>query len=186
MRRAGDRVRIVAQLIDAATDRHLWAETYDRQLTDIFAIQTDVALQIAAALKAELSPDERTRIRREPTADVQAYQLYLQGRHCYTRYTEESIRKGIEYFQQAIAADPEYALAHVGLALWPTPSSRRGEGGGAVRPDEAYHLGHGGRHERHWRSTPSWARRTRCWRCSGWSTTSTGPAPRRSSSWRSS
>ena len=56
MRRAGDRVRIVAQLIDASTERHLWAETYDRQLTDIFAIQTDVALQIAAALKAELSP----------------------------------------------------------------------------------------------------------------------------------
>jgi TolB-like protein len=67
VRRAGDRVRIVAQLIDAATDRHVWAETYDRQLTDIFAIQTDVSLHIAAALRAELSPDERTRIRREPT-----------------------------------------------------------------------------------------------------------------------
>jgi len=81
VRRAGDRVRIVAQLIHASTERHLWAETYDRQLTDIFAIQTDVALQIAAALKAELSLDERTRIRREPTANVQAYQLCLQGRH---------------------------------------------------------------------------------------------------------
>src|SRR5207244_5408806 len=110
-RRAGDRVRIVAQLVDAATSQHLWAETYDRGLTDIFAIQTDVALQIAAALKAELSREERTRIHREPTADVHAYQLYLQGRHCYTRYTDESIRKGIEYFGQAIGADAGYAMA---------------------------------------------------------------------------
>jgi serine/threonine-protein kinase len=117
VRRAGDRVRIVAQLIDAEADRHLWSETYDRQLTDIFAIQTDVALQIAAALKAELSPAERNRIHREPTSDVHAYQLYLQGRHCYSRGTEEGFRKGIEYFRQAIAADPDYAMAHVGVAL---------------------------------------------------------------------
>ena len=123
VRRAGDRVRIVAQLIDAATDQHLWAETYDRQLTDIFAIQTDVALQIATALRAELSPDERTRIRRKPTDNVHAYQLYLQGRHCYSRYTEESIQKGIEYFRQALAADPGYALAYVAWH-WPMESSR--------------------------------------------------------------
>jgi TolB-like protein/Tfp pilus assembly protein PilF len=140
VRRAGDRVRIVAQLIDAATDRHLWAETYDRQLTDIFAIQTDVALQIATALKAELSLGERTRIHREPTADVHAYQLYLQGRHCYTRYTEESIQKGIDYFGKAIAADPDYALAHAGLAL-AYAELAAGVGGTSVLPDEAYHKG---------------------------------------------
>jgi serine/threonine-protein kinase len=138
VRRAGDRVRIVAQLIDAEADRHLWAETYDRQLTDIFAIQTDVALQIASALKAELSLDERTRIRREPTSDVQAYQLYLQGRHCYTRYTEESIKKGIDYYERAIAADPEYALAYAGIAL-ANGELAAGQGGGSIRPDEAYH-----------------------------------------------
>src|SRR5439155_269152 len=103
VRRAGDRVRIVAQLIDADTDQHLWAETYDRQLTDVFAIQTDVALQIAAALQAELSADERTRIHKEPTRDLQAYQLYLQGRHCLVKFTEPGIRRGIEYFEQAIA-----------------------------------------------------------------------------------
>jgi serine/threonine protein kinase/Flp pilus assembly protein TadD len=137
VRRAGDRVRIVAQLIDAATDRHLWAETYDRQLTDIFAIQTDVALQIAAALRAELSLDEQTRIHREPTADLHAYQLYLQGRHCYTRYTDESIRKGIGYYQRAIAADPSYALAHAGVAL-AYAELAAGAGGGTMRPDEAY------------------------------------------------
>ena len=139
VRRAGDRVRIVAQLIDAETDRHLWAETYDRQLTDIFAIQTDVALQIASALEAELSRDERTRIHREPTANLHAYQLYLQGRHCYTRYTEESIRKGIDYFQRAIAVDPGYAMAHVGVAL-AYAELAAGQGGGVVRPDLAYDL----------------------------------------------
>ena len=138
VRRAGDRVRIVAQLVDAATERHVWAETYDRRLTDIFAIQTDVALQIAAALRAELSLDERTRIGREPTADVRAYQLYLQGRQCYTRYTEESIRRGIDYFREAIREDPQYAMAHVGIAL-AYGELAGGVGGGIIRPDDAYH-----------------------------------------------
>jgi serine/threonine-protein kinase len=136
VRRSGDRVRIVAQLIDAEADQHLWAETYDRQLTDIFAIQTDVALQIASALEAELSPDERARIRREPTTNVQAYQLYLQGRHCYSRYTEGFIRRGIEYFRQAIAVDPGYALAHTGLAL--AYAELAAGSGGGMRPDLAY------------------------------------------------
>ena len=114
------------------------AETYDRRLTDIFAIQTDVALQIAAALRAELSLDERTRIGREPTADVRAYQLYLQGRQCYTRYTEESIRRGIDYFREAIREDPHYAMAHVGIAL-AYAELAGGVGGGIIRPDDAYH-----------------------------------------------
>jgi len=134
VRRVGDRVRIVAQLIDAETDRHLWAETYDRQLTDVFAIQTDVALHIASALKAELSHDEKTRLYKEPTADLQAYQLYLQGRHCYLRYTEEGSRKGLEYFEQAIAQDPDYALAYAALAMAYTELGETG----ALRPDEAY------------------------------------------------
>ena len=137
VRRAGDRVRIVAQLIDAEADQHLWAETYDRQLTDIFAIQTDVALQIASALEAELSPEERKRIHRKPTSDVHAYQLYLQGRQCYSRYTGESIQKGIEYFRKAITVDPDYALAHTGLAL-AYAELAAGEGGSALRPDLAH------------------------------------------------
>ncbi len=139
VRRIGERVRIVAQLIDAATDEHLWAETYDRQLSDIFAIQTDVALKIAAALAAELSPDEQRRVRQEPTADLRAYQLYLQGRHCLIRYTEEGIQKGIEYFEQAIAKDPQYALAYADLAQAYTELAL-GQGGGVVRPDEAFPL----------------------------------------------
>ena len=134
VRRVGDRVRIVAQLIDAETDRHLWAETYDRRLTDVFAIQTDVALHIASALQAELSPDEKSRLHKEPTSDLQAYQLYLQGRHCYLRYTEEGTRKGLEYFERAIAQDPEYALAHAALAMVYTELGEVG----ALRPDEAY------------------------------------------------
>ena len=137
VRRAGNRVRIVAQLVDASADRHLWSETYDRQLTDIFAIQMDVALQIAAALSAELSPAEQTRIRRQPTDDVQAYQLYLQGRHCYSRYTEDTIQQGIDYFRQAIAIDPGYAMAHVGMAL-AYAELAAGQGGGPLQPDLAY------------------------------------------------
>jgi serine/threonine-protein kinase len=140
VRRVGDRVRIVAQLVDVEADRHLWVETYDRRLTDIFAIQTDVALQIAAALKAELSPDERTRIRREPTRNLTAYQLYLQGRHWYSRYTAEGFRKGIDYFRQAIAADPGYAMAHVGVAL-AYAEFAAGQGGSALKEDEAYREG---------------------------------------------
>ena len=116
VRRAGSRVRIVAQLIDAETDRHLWAETYDRDLTDIFAIQTDVALQIAAALEAELSHEERTRIRKEPTDDVEAYQLHLLGRHCILRWTQEGMDKGLKYLEQAVARDPNYALAYTTIA----------------------------------------------------------------------
>ena len=136
VRRAGDRVRIVAQLIDADTDQHLWADTYDRQLTDIFAIQSDVALQIAGALEAQLSPDETSRIRKAPTTDLNAYQLYLQGRHCIIRYTEEGIGKAIGFFEQATASDPRYALAYVGLALAYAEIGRQGMG--VLRPDEAY------------------------------------------------
>jgi len=91
VRRAGSRVRIVAELIDAETNRQLWAETYDRELTDIFAIQSDVALQITGRLEAELSPEERSRIRQAPTDDIQAYQSYLLGKHCVSRWTQEGV-----------------------------------------------------------------------------------------------
>jgi serine/threonine protein kinase/Flp pilus assembly protein TadD len=137
VRWAGDRVRIVAQLIDAEADEHLWSDTYDRQLTDIFAIQSDVALQIASALKSELSLAERNRIRRQPTNNVRAYELVLKGRHCYSRYTEEGIRKGIDYFRKAIAIDPNYALAHVGIAL-AFAELAAGQGGGDLQPEVAY------------------------------------------------
>jgi serine/threonine-protein kinase len=116
VRRAADRVRIVAQLIDADTDQQVWTETYDRKLTDIFAIQTDVALQIAAALEAQLTPEEKTRIRKEPTKDVEAYQLYLLGKHCLARWTQEGVDQGLKHLEQAIARDPDYALAYATIA----------------------------------------------------------------------
>jgi tetratricopeptide (TPR) repeat protein len=115
VRRVGDRVRISAQLIDAATDANLWAETYDRELTDIFAIQTDVAERIAAALEATLTADERDRIERPPTEDLEAYDLYLRGRYFWNQ-RGEGIRRGQGYFQQALERDPDYARAHAGVA----------------------------------------------------------------------
>jgi len=116
VQRAADRVRISAQLLRAADDEHLWAGAYDRELGDVFAIQSDVALEVARALRAALSEGERERLGRRPTADLHAYQLYLQGRHCHARYTEEGMRKAVELFERAIEADPQFALAHVGLA----------------------------------------------------------------------
>ena len=117
IRHVGDRVRIVAKLIAVETDQHLWVETYDRQLTDIFSIQTDVAFQIAAALKAELSPDEQTRVRRGPTKDIQAYQLFLKGREWFIKYQPESFTRAIDYYERALAHDPTFALASAHMAM---------------------------------------------------------------------
>ncbi len=116
VRRAGNRVRIVAQLIDRATDEHIWAETYDRDLTDIFAIQSDVALNIANALRAELSRDERARVDRRPTYNLQAYELYLRGRNSFYRYTEEGMRRSLIDLHAAVDHDPGFALAWVSIA----------------------------------------------------------------------
>jgi serine/threonine protein kinase/tetratricopeptide (TPR) repeat protein len=116
VRRAGTRVRIVSRLIDIDSERQLWSETYDRELTDIFAIQTDVAMQIASALETELSHEERRQIRKEPTADVEAYQLYLLGQHCIHRWTGQGVSQGIAHLEQAVARDPAYALAHAAMA----------------------------------------------------------------------
>jgi len=115
IRRVGDRVRINAQLIDAQTDAHLWAETYDRELTDIFAIQTEVAERIADALQATLTADERARIQRTPTEDLEAYDLYLRGRYFFNQ-RGEGIREALTYFERALERDPNYARAHAGIA----------------------------------------------------------------------
>jgi TolB-like protein/Flp pilus assembly protein TadD len=117
VRRVGNRVRIVAQLVNAATDEHIWADTYDRDLTDIFAIQSDVALNIANALRAELSHDERTRVGRRPTYNFEAYELYLRGRNSFYRFTEEGFRRSLVDFHAAIVRDPSFALAWASIAL---------------------------------------------------------------------
>ncbi len=116
IRRAGNRVRIVAQLVDAATDEHLWAETYDRDLTDIFDIQSDVALNIATALRAQLSHDERARVVRRPTENFEAYELYLRGRNWFCRFTEEGFRRSLIDYEAAIALDSSFSLAWAGVA----------------------------------------------------------------------
>jgi adenylate cyclase len=126
VRRESGRVRIVAELIDVATDRHIWAETYDRQLTDIFAIQSDVAFHIATALRAELSLDERARIRHAPTRSMVAYELYLKGRQLLIGFTPESLESAIEHFERALDADPAYALAHASIAIAYTELSDSG------------------------------------------------------------
>ena len=117
VRRAEDRVRIVAQLMDTETDRHLWSETYDRRMADIFTIQSEVALQIASALETELSPAEHTRVRRQPTNDLQAYHLFLQGRQLLGRYTTDAMLGSLTFFARAIARDPDFAAAHAILAM---------------------------------------------------------------------
>jgi TolB-like protein len=116
VRRAGDRVRIAAQLIDARTDEHLWADRYDRNLEDIFAIQTDVAERIVEALKMRLTSREKARIAERPTESVEAYEEYLKGRYFLPKRTEETIRQAIEHFRHAVEADPSFAQAWAGLA----------------------------------------------------------------------
>jgi TolB-like protein len=118
VQRAGDRVRINVQLIDAATDKHLWADTYDRRLTaeNIFAIQTEIATAIADALRAVLSPEEQDRLATVPTENLAAYEAYLLGKQRLARETAAAFAEAFDYFQQAIELDPDFALAHVGLA----------------------------------------------------------------------
>lgn len=115
VRKAGNRVRIVSQLIDARTDEHIWAETYDREMKDIFDIQSDVAQQIATALKAKISPAEKELLAKKPTDNLTAYDYYLKGRDYYYRYHKQDNEIAIELFQKTIKLDPDYALAYAGL-----------------------------------------------------------------------
>jgi TolB-like protein/Tfp pilus assembly protein PilF len=118
VQRAGERVRISVQLIDAATDAHLWAESYDRELTaaNIFIIQSEVATAIAAALRASLTPAEQARAHAIPTEDLRAWQAYQLGKRSMLRRTQDGMREALTFFQAAIGADPAFALAWVGLA----------------------------------------------------------------------
>jgi eukaryotic-like serine/threonine-protein kinase len=116
VRRSGDRLRVTAQLIDVADGFHLWSETYERQLQDVFAIQDEIARSIAGALKVTLLGAQEASLVQPPTEDVDAYTLYLKGRFYWNKRTEAGLRKGAELFEQAIARDPTYVLAHVGLA----------------------------------------------------------------------
>ncbi len=118
VRRAGERVRIVAQLINAKTDDHLWTETYDRDYTDIFAIQSDVAENIASALKATLTPEEISSIEKAPTENMEAYDYYLKGKYYWdTKTTREGNMKASELLEKAVELDPRFTLAYAWLAI---------------------------------------------------------------------
>ncbi len=118
VQRVGDRVRINVQLNDCETEAHLWAETYDRELTaaNIFAIQSEIAQSVADALQAELSPEEQDRIVDAPTENLAAYEAYLLGRKRMAELTIAAVVESTDHFQRAIELDPNYALAYVGLA----------------------------------------------------------------------
>ena len=116
VRRSGNRIRLVVQLIDARTDQHLWAEDYDRELTDIFAIQSALAQEIANQLKAKLTADETARLHRKPTENNEAYLLYVRARTLATGSNTEERKKAIPLFEQAIQLDPGFALAHAHLS----------------------------------------------------------------------
>jgi TolB-like protein/Tfp pilus assembly protein PilF len=116
VQKANDQVRVNVQLINALTNAHLWAEIYDRKLTDIFAVESDIAKTIADTLQAKLTGAEKQMMVSQPTTDTTAYELYHKGRSLWGKRTGDNIPKAIAFFEQAIARDPNYALAYAGLA----------------------------------------------------------------------
>jgi TolB-like protein/Flp pilus assembly protein TadD len=116
VRRAGQRVRISAQLIDAAADLHLWAETYDRDITDIFAIQREVAQSIASRMDTRVTPGEQFRLAKKPTEDIDAYHHFLLGRHHYNKVTPVDFAKAMEHYRAAIDRDPSFGRAYACIA----------------------------------------------------------------------
>ena len=116
VQRTADAVRVNVQLVKAETDTHLWADTFDRKLTDVFQIESDIAKTIAEKLQAKLTGSEERAISVKPTANVEAHQLYLKGRYIWNRRTAENLKKALNYFEEAAQKDPDYALAYVGIA----------------------------------------------------------------------
>ena len=114
--RSGDRVRITAELVQVATDRHLWAETYESQLGDILALQSHVASAIVNEIRVKLTPEDQRRLASSRPVSTQSYENYLKGRYYWNKRSQESLTKAINYFQVAIEKDPQYALAYAGLA----------------------------------------------------------------------
>jgi adenylate cyclase len=116
VQKANDQVRVNVQLINAMTNAHLWAEIYDRKLSDIFAVQSDIAKTVADTLQAKLTGSEKQMMAAQPTSDTTAYELYHKGRSLWGKRTGDNIPRAIAFFEQAIARDPNYALAYAGLA----------------------------------------------------------------------
>ena len=116
VRKAGDRLRISVQLVNAADGFHLWSERYDRDMSDVFAIQDDITEKVVAALSLVLTERERRAMARPQTSQIEAYDLYLRGRQLYYRASSRNQRAAIVLFEKAVAADPDYALAYAGIA----------------------------------------------------------------------
>src|SRR5437660_1721465 len=132
VQKVNDQVRVNVQLINALTNAHLWAEIYDRKLTDIFAVESDIAKTIADTLQVKLTGSEKTAISKEPTANTEAYELYHKGRSLWGKRTGDNIPKAIGFYEQAITRDPNYALAYAGLSAASILSAFYA---GADRPD---------------------------------------------------
>jgi len=117
IRRAGNRLRITAQLVDAQNDSLLWSERYDREMADVFEVQDEIARKIAAALRVQLSPQEQAALAAKPTDNLQAYDLYLRGKSYARRLTRQDLEFALQMFENAVALDPRFALAHAAIAL---------------------------------------------------------------------
>jgi TolB-like protein len=116
VQREGNRVRISARLVRAATDQHMWADAYDRELRDVLILQNEVARTIAQQVQAKLTPEEHARLSTAREVDPGAYELAIKGRYLWVKRTEESINRALAFFQQAVERDPGYAAAYSGLA----------------------------------------------------------------------
>jgi TolB-like protein/Tfp pilus assembly protein PilF/KaiC/GvpD/RAD55 family RecA-like ATPase len=115
-KKAGNKIRVTTQLIDVAADKHLWTQNYDRSLDDVFEVQSDVAKQVAEALRIRILSPEKERIEKKPTGSTSAYALYLKGRYLWNTWGLEDLKKAREYFKQAIEEDPDFALGYAGQA----------------------------------------------------------------------
>lgn len=116
VRQVDNQVRITAQLVDVASQGHLWSHEYDRELKGVFEIQSDIATRVAQQLTGQMTAGERRRIEGQGAGDLEAYTLYLRGRYFRNQWTEESLRRAVVHFEQAVDRDPKYALAYAGIA----------------------------------------------------------------------
>ncbi len=134
VRKAGNKLRVTVQMIDAAKDRHTWSESYDRELKDVFSIQSEISRAVAEELKVRIVPSKRAKLEKEPTSNTEAYSLYLKGRYHWNMRTKEAMKTAIQFFAGAIRVDPSYARAYCDLADCYVLL----ENWGFIQPEEAF------------------------------------------------
>ena len=116
IRMMGSRVRVSVQMVDSSSEEHLWASSYDREMSDIFVVQGDIAKQVSKALRAKLRGSEKVRVAKKQTESIDAYSLYLRGRFALHKRNKQAMEEAIKYFEEAIVMDTKYARAYAGLA----------------------------------------------------------------------